>query len=383
MKIAIFTDTYTPQINGVVTSILTFKKELENLGHQVIVGGPKFKEGPLATPDEWRFNSMAFPFQKEHRVISPLSRQLRNFEENNFDIIHVQTPFSLGHLGQYLGWRYKIPVVHTYHTYWEEYLHYFPLLPKPICKMVYNKLLTTKFCNRCAHIIVPSNQMQEKLLEYGIKTPTTVIPTGIDIHHQVTPEKKEALMSKLGLPKNKRFLVFVGRLGQEKNIGFLVKMFQKVAQELPDVDLLIAGDGPEKENLIALSQSLGIEDRCHWLGYVTHDEVFTLYTLSTLIVFASKTETQGLSLLEGLAMGRPAVCVKAMGIEDILHNNQGGILCEEDTQIFADHCLSLLKDPKFYMQKAEEALHRAHSFSSTQTTHQLVQVYQDVIAHFA
>ena len=132
MKIAIFSDTYLPQINGVVTSTQTFSRELEKLGHKVLICGPKMKGATRLTHKVWRFRSFTFPFQKEYRFINPFSRILRRFKKLGVDIIHVQTPFSMGYLGQYLGWKYKIPVVHTYHTHWEEYLHYFPLFPKNI-----------------------------------------------------------------------------------------------------------------------------------------------------------------------------------------------------------------------------------------------------------
>ncbi len=380
MNIAIFTDTYTPQINGVVTSTLTFKRDLEARGHTVIVGSPKVQDSPPATLSEWRFASMAFPFQKEHRMTSPLSQNLRNFEDNHFDIIHVQTPFFMGHLGQYLGWRYNIPVIHTYHTYWEEYLHYFPLLPKKICKLVYNHLLTKTFCNRCAHLIVPSHQMAEKLPTYGITTPISVIPTGIETPPPISEAEKAALSQKLGLNPERRYLIFVGRLGLEKNIPFLIEMFAHIARQLPDVDLLILGDGPEKEHLKIQAESLGIGTRCLFPGYVSHAEVFVAYSIATLIVFASKTETQGLSLLEGLAVGKPAVCIQAMGIQDILAHNNGGFLSPEEPVTFANFGMRLLTDPELYAQKAQEAQSRAQDFSSQNMTLKLESVYQNALS---
>ena len=130
MKIAFFTGTYFPQINGVVTSTHTFVTELEKRGHEVTIICPKMDEFQYSTDKVWRFRSFAYPFQKEHRIVSPFSRKLKQFKDKEFDIIQIQTPFFMGHLAQYLSWKYDIPMVHTYHTFWIEYLHYFPLIPK-------------------------------------------------------------------------------------------------------------------------------------------------------------------------------------------------------------------------------------------------------------
>ena len=123
LKIAIFTETYTPQVNGVVTSIQILARELEKLGHYVLIIGPKLKEAQNSTDKVWRFRSMTYPFQPEHRMISPFSRKLQEFKKIEFDVIHVQTPIFMGYLGQYLSWKHNIPMVHTYHTFWEKYLH--------------------------------------------------------------------------------------------------------------------------------------------------------------------------------------------------------------------------------------------------------------------
>lgn len=171
MKIAIFTETYHPQINGVVTSTSILSQKLESLGHQVLIIGPKTNEAQESTDKVWRFRSVPFPFQPEHRIISPLSRKLRKFKEMDFDIIHVQTPLFMGHLGQYLSWYHQIPLVHTYHTFWAEYLHYFPVLPKRFRKQADLLVLSRNFCNRCNHVIVPSSQMKQKLIEYGVEAP--------------------------------------------------------------------------------------------------------------------------------------------------------------------------------------------------------------------
>src|SRR3989344_2437137 len=130
MKIAMFTDTYTPQINGVTTSIDTFAGVLRKRGHTVVIIAPR-EGGQRSTAAVWRLASIPFPFQTEYRMTVPLSAKLTKFARHRFDIIHIQSPFILGHLGQYLAWKHGIPSVYTYHTMWSQYLHYLPILPQP------------------------------------------------------------------------------------------------------------------------------------------------------------------------------------------------------------------------------------------------------------
>ncbi len=363
MKIAIFTETYLPQINGVVTSTVTFTRELERLGHEVIIIGPKMKGARESTDKVWRFNSMPYPFQTEHRIISPLSRKLNQFKEAKFDIVHVQTPFLIGHLGQYLGKKYDIPVIHTYHTYWMEYLYYFPLLPKRLRPNADN-LFTKNFCNRCAHIVVPSKQMHAMLIERGVSVPMTVIPTGIDTGAK--PGNAQAFRKRYHIKPTDKVVIFVGRLGKEKNIYFLLESFKHVK----GARLLIVGDGPERDEIHRRNP------QAIMTGYVPHGDVLTAYAASDIIAFPSKTETQGLSLLEGLSMGKPAVCLDAMGVKDILHGEQGGFLVQEDPHGFAEKIMLLLNDPSIYKMKSEQALKRAHEFSAPEMAKKLVSVYE-------
>jgi glycosyltransferase involved in cell wall biosynthesis len=379
LNIAIFTETYLPQINGVVTSTLTFVEELEKLGHSVLVVGPKMKGAKESSEKVWRFRSIPYPFQNEHRVIWPISRKLRQFKDMRFDVIHIQTPFSMGHLGQYLGWKYHIPVVHTYHTYWYEYLHYFPLLPAKLRKKADLLLFTKKFCERCDHVIVPSSQMRDKLLLDHVQVPLTVIPTGIDVSRSVSHDDTVAFKQKCGISDSDHVMIFVGRLGKEKNVYFLLDAFCKILQHVPTAKLLIVGDGPEREKMEAFSKKHGFSQSVVFTGYLSHDEVFVAYSASRIIVFPSKTETQGLSLLEGLSLGKPAVCIGAMGVQDILAHNEGGFLTQDDVSEFSSCVLKLIYDESLYHTKSQEAKSRAMQFSSFRMAERLVEVYEEVI----
>jgi len=377
LNIALFTDTYEPQINGVVTSTNTLVHELNKHGHKTVIMCPKTSEDQHSNASIWRFRSMPFPFQTEHRITSPLSRKLQNFKDLNIDIIHIQTPFLMGHLGLYLAWKHDIPVVHTYHTFWEEYLHYFPLVPKRLRKLVSERLLSKKFCNRCEHIIVPSKQMYSKLLEYGVSSPISIIPTGIVFPPTPTALQVEAFKEKWKLPQHNKVLVFVGRLGTEKNVYFLLEAFEKVKQNYSNLTLLIVGDGPEKESMQDLILQKKLSDSVVFTGYVPHEEVYVAYRAADVIAFPSKTETQGLSLIEGLLMGKPTVCLNALGVKDILTPEQvGGFLVNDDVSAFSGALLQLLTDNGLYQEKSHQALMRAHSYSSIEMAQRHQVVYE-------
>lgn len=380
MKIAIFTDTYHPQINGVVTSTETLAAQLEALGHQVLIVGPKMDWALESTDRVWRFRSVIFPFQPEYRMISPLSRKLKQFKALNFDIIHVQTPFFIGHLGQYLSWLYRLPLVHTYHTLWAEYLHYFPALPKQLRHQADMLLLTRNFCNRCDHVVVPSHQMKEKLIDCKVRVPLSVVPTGIDLKRiPFTDADLNNFRKQNGIKPNQKICIYVGRLGREKNVYFLLDSFQRVAEQDPYAVLLVIGDGPESEGMMLYAEKLGLSDRVIFTGYLPHPQIFLAYASSDVIMFASKTETQGLSLLEGLSQSKPAVCVDAMGVKDIFVGNQGGFLTEESVESHSNAVIQLLQNPKLYHQKQAEARAVAEHFSSDMMAKRMLQVYHEAI----
>jgi 1,2-diacylglycerol 3-alpha-glucosyltransferase len=380
MKIAIFTETYYPQVNGVVTSTDILSKKLEALGHQVLIIGPKVEGYTESTDKVWRFRSVVFPFQPEHRMISPLSRKLRQFKAMNFDIIHVQTPIFMGHLGQFLSWRYQIPMVHTYHTFWAEYLHYFPVLPKSLRKQADLLVLSRNFCNRCQHVIVPSNQMKDKLKEYDVAVPMTVIPTGVDMHKTDIGDPNE-FRKRFGLANDDKVCIFVGRLGKEKNVYFLIDVFEQVLAKEPKAKLLILGDGPERQGMTDYAFKKGFGEKLIFTGYLTRPEVFTAYGASDVITFPSKTETQGLCLLEGLSAGTPAVCINAMGVKDILGDNKGGFLVYDDLDTYAATVVKLLKDSDLWQQKHEEAYKQAEYFSADNMAAETIKVYEEAIQY--
>ncbi|MFC1517176.1 glycosyltransferase family 4 protein [Candidatus Margulisiibacteriota bacterium] len=376
MRIAMFSDTYSPQINGVVTSINTFMHELRKKGHEVYIFGPQLK-GVTEKDFEFRFQSAPYLFHSEHRLVYPYSRKLKQFKDLEIDVIHSHTPFSMGWLALRLAKKHKIPLVHTYHTLFTEYVHYLPVVGEGIGQWM-AKRLSKDYCNSCSLVITPSQAMQKELHTYGVKTAMEVIPTGIDITVKDKGDAEQARV-RYGLPPGKPILLYAGRLGKEKNIDFLLRVFRKVLQKNEDASFVIAGDGPYRKNLEWLAKVLHLEKRVLFTGYLDREDLASLYKAATVFIFASVTETQGLVVGEAMDTGTPVVAVNAMGIADVIEGDKGGLASTLDVNDFAKKTMKLLADRELYQKKAVEAVKVGENMCTTLMAEKLVAGYQSIL----
>jgi len=376
MNIAIFTDTYMPQVNGVVSSIESFRLELEARGHKVFIFAPKMK-GVRNLENVFYFHSIPYAFHKEMRLSLPGSRQLFKFSSLNIDIIHSQTPFSMGELALALGRLFKIPVIHTYHTFFSAYTHYVPFAPKKWTEKVAEKA-SARYCNACKRIIVPSKIIEQVLKDYKVKTPIIRLPSGVDVF-QTTERDRLMVRREYYILSDEKLLLYVGRLGKEKNLDLLLQAFQSIAVQHSPVRLMIVGDGPERKNLEKRVHRAGLKDNIIFAGYLTKRDVFRCYQAADLFVFTSKTETQGLVLAEAMSVGLPVVAVNAMGVSDILEDGRGGILTEDSPTSFANTILMMLGDRDLWEKKSTEAKTKAQSLTTAIMTDQLVKQYEEVL----
>ncbi|MDP2400684.1 MAG: glycosyltransferase, partial [Actinomycetota bacterium] len=306
MRIGFFTDTYTPQINGVVTSIRLFKRALEERGHEVYIFAPDHDHHEDSEVTI-RFPSMPFLFQKEMRLALPLSIEaLRVLDRVDFDIIHSHDPFSIGLFGLNVARRHKVPYVHTYHTLYPEYVHYVweTRLTKRLAEV-----LSREFCDACDTIVAPSTKVERYLRGWGVKRPIDVIATGIDVVRYSTPDvaRVTGLRERLALPGDERILLFMGRLGREKNVELLLRALWH--SRMDGLRLLIVGDGPHRAELEELAEELDVTSRVTFAGYLERDDAIAAYHLSDAFGFGSTTETQGLVIGEALAAGLPVIAV--------------------------------------------------------------------------
>lgn len=382
MNILMISDVYFPRVNGVSTSIATFRGSLAALGHVSMLIAPDYAApadddaGIVRVPSRYLFLDPEDRILKAGDILSQESR-LRNLR---FDLLHIQTPFIAHHVGVKLARRLGIPAVETYHTYFEEYLyHYIPFLPKPLVKSM-ARSLTRRQCNHADAVIVPSRAMHEVLQGYGVRAPVSVIPTGIE-PGDLPAGSRERFCSTHGIDPSRPLLVHIGRVAHEKNIAFLLDVLNEVRRVIPEVLLIIAGEGPALLSLRRKALELGLERNVRFLGYLRRGHALSdCYCAGDAFIFASATETQGLVLLEAMMLGIPVVSTAVMGTRDILAAGKGALVAGETVPGFADKVIRLLGDPQLRERLGNDAKQHAAGWSAEIMARRLVEFYRQVIA---
>jgi glycosyltransferase involved in cell wall biosynthesis len=300
---------------------------------------------------------------------------LPQLARRHWDVIQVHTPFRAHQLGVRLAKRCRRPVVETYHTFFEEYVaHYLPWLPAPLLRM-FARHTSRKLCREVDHVIVPTQQMVDVLAGYGINSPHTVLPTGIDLE-QFTGGSSIQFRRKHGIGLDRPTLVTVSRLAQEKNIGFLLQVVHRLVEEFPTLLFIVAGEGPDAERLKALSHSLGLRRNVSFFGNLDRRrELLDCYRAGDVFVFASPTETQGLVLIEAMALGVPIVSTAVMGTATVLRDARGARVSEHDVEIFAAHVGQLLRSPEERAVLSSAALMDAQAWSADTLMARVVELY--------
>lgn len=375
MKIGIFTDTFTPQINGVTSVLEELDRVLTRQGHEVYIFAPAYSRAQRNENGRiFRFPALTAYFHKDSRIVIPYDRRaFAVFPQ--LDIVYSHTPVSMGLLAIRVARKYSLPHVHTYHTLFTEYLHYLPRLIRPSRRMT--ERISAAFCNRCDAITTPSQAMKEELLRYGVQKPIYVLPFGVDIEPFERPIRIDA-RKVLGLAPEEFFLLYAGRLGIEKNLHFLLRAFRMILDQWDDprpIRLVLAGGGPHQPLFEEYAQHLKLEDRVLFTGFVSRAELVDYYRGADLFVFASKTETQGLVLMEAMAAGLPAVAVRAMGVTDIVLDGETGVLVPEDEQIFAQTVIKLLHDPHRRKLLGRNSKERARQMSIQHSVARLLEIF--------
>lgn len=380
MRILTLSDVYFPRINGVSTSILTFHRAFRALGHEPHLIAPRYSDEE-DTPEVTRISGRQVLFDPEDRMIR--RRHLLDREEElsrgGYDVVHIQTPFVAHVAGVELARRLGLPVVETYHTYFEEYLfHYVPLLPKAVMRAVARRM-SRRQCDQVDAVVVPSTAMADALGRYGVTTPVTRIPTGLRLE-EFAGGDGAAFRHRLGIAPERPLLLHVGRVAFEKNIGFLLSMLRHVRAAVPDVLLVIAGEGPAERQLRRQAAWFGLHDHVRFVGYLARDgELLDCYRAADAFVFASRTETQGLVLLEAMALGVPVVSTAEMGTVDVVGRGRGARVSPEDEHVFAGHVVELLGDAGLRRRLGEEARRYAAEWNAEAMARRLLSLYRELL----
>ncbi|MEW6729170.1 MAG: glycosyltransferase [Pseudomonadota bacterium] len=381
MRLLMVSDVYFPRVNGVSTSIQTTRRALGRLGHEVTLIAPAYPQPHADDESLVRIPGRRVLFDPEDRLMrwSELMRLGRNLAAHEFDLLHIHTPFAAHYAGLRLARSLGLPVVETYHTFFEQYLeHYIPFLPGALLRLAARRL-TVSQGNAVDTLIAPSLAMRDQLLRYGVRTPVEVIPTGIDLTAWRGPEAPDPRPA-LGLTADQPMLLYVGRMAFEKNIEFLLGMFTHVLVQRPDARLVLAGEGPAEAHLRRQVGLLGLQEQVRFVGYLPRDGALqALYRAADAFVFASTTETQGLVLIEAMALGTPVVALAEMGTRDIVQEGEGGLVAPHEPAGFAARVLELLNHPHQAAQLAAKAVLAAEAWREERVAGRLVELYEQLI----
>ena len=386
MRILMISDVYFPRINGVSTSIESFRHALADLDVDVQVIAPHYP-APHPTDDRViRVPSQRVPFDPEDRLMGqgPLKQALHQAASNNYDLVHVQTPFAAHYAGLKFARNQRLPCVATYHTHFEEYLYnYVPIVPKGILRSLARQLAQRQ-CNALDAVIVPSHAMQDTLTAYGVTAPMHRVPTGIPVAHFRRPASTDfstAFRQRHGIPIDAPMALFVGRAAHEKNIGFLLDAMPHALQDCPQLVMTIAGEGPALPALKRQAEQLGIAEQVFFVGYLDRQtELPACYAAADIFAFASRTETQGLVLLEAMAAGVPVLAFAYLGTCDIVEPGRGAIAAPQTVETFGLALASLANDPAKRQQMAAEAIAFANEWTTEACARRMASVYHALVA---
>ena len=385
MRIGLFTDTYPPYINGVSTSVLMLKQGLEKLGHEVYVV---------------TVNSENFHYKKEDNVLMipgipigiydfrmtslyPL-RALKIIKSWNLDVIHTHTEFAVGTFARLIAKQYNIPLVHTYHTMYEEYIYY---ITKGYFDGASKKLveyLTLFLCDKTVEeLIVPTKKTYDLFKEkYKVKRDVHIIPSGIDVtrfyKENVDLLSIKSLKKELNIKKDDFVILFVGRIAKEKSIDFLIKNLKAILKKVPKARMIIVGDGPDMNELALLVRENKLDKHVTFTGKVPWREIPKYYQLANVFVTASKTETQGLTVIEAMAAEKPVVAIKDESFELVMKDKQDGLFFETKEE-YQRLIIELYNNPSYAKMIAKQARITANAYNPEVYAKRVLEVYESVI----
>ena len=384
MKIAFFCDSYLPTTNGVATSARTTAQELRSRGHRVVIFAPRFQGFEDDDPDVVRFAAGHWFKARDFPVAWPFAsrvapRTAMRFRRERFDVVHAHSPFVLGNLGASWARFHFLPLVWTFHTLYHHYAHY--SITPPQASRAYILWRVRRMLEKCDRVIAPSNSVERVIQKLSPGAPTQVLPTGVDVA-RFSGGNRESTRQKLGLSRGEIALLYVGRLAPEKNLAFLLRAVAPVLKNHA-AKLVLVGGGSSMDSLQEGANKLGIADKVLFPGFVEPAQMPDYYAASDIFTFASRTETQGLSIAEALCAGLPAVVVNAMGAAEAVEPDGDGFLVPPQEARFRDAVTQLVVDETLRRAMSLRARERAAGFSKERRTGELLALYSEVIAENA
>ncbi len=379
MKVLITTDCYTPTINGVVTSILNLETELRRLGHDVKILCPSENFRCSESENVYRIGSVGVG-----RIYNGARAALR-IRQNNLqklidwkpDIIHSQSEFTSFIMAKRIAAEVGCPIVHTYHTVYENYTHYFS--PSITLGRKAVIMMTKRILQHTEAVIAPSRKIEKLLKDYGVEQPIKVIPTGLRLEKfsEAIPENEiSRLKAQLGIPSESKIMITVGRAAKEKNIDELIKFFKRL--NMKNSVLVIVGGGPYLSTLKEIAQTEKIAEKIIFTGEVKPEHIAKYYRLGDIFLSASQSETQGLTYIEALASGLPAICKKDDCLEGVITDGiNGGQYTDFDS--FQRLVRTILGDEVLKRNMSENAVKTAQRYSAEEFARNAENLYSKAV----
>lgn len=380
MKILITTDAYNNMINGVAISVKNLSTALQNAGNDVRILTLSQTHQSYRQDHVYFIRSMPLGIYPNIRASLAFHDSLIDeIEEWRPDIIHTQSEFFTLFFARKIAKKTHAPIVHTYHTLYEYYTHYFcpnQTLGKHIAAS------GSRFvCNRMNAVVAPTLKTKTLLERYGIHVPLHVIPTGLALEQFYQPfdwSVRQKLRTQLHIPEHAPVLVTLGRVAKEKNIDFLIQQMKSPLLQKLQAHFVIVGNGPDRERLEALVHKLGLCETVHFTGMVRPDEVMQYYRIGDVFVSASQSETQGLTYIEAMASGLPLLCRKDSCLESVLIPDKTGQFFEDEDS-FVKHCMKIFSQKDILNSLSENALQKSIEFSKEEFAKRIFNLYENVL----
>lgn len=387
MKIGIFTDAYEPHISGVTTSIKMLKTALEKMHHEVYIVTANLDNNKFIYDKKNKI--IYLPGIKtgiyETKLTGIYSKKaMKIIKEWNLDVIHSQTEFGVGYFSRIVAKKLSLPIVHTYHTLYEDYVHYvthghFDNFAKKLAIKI-----TKYYCEkRCDELIVPTDKIKDLFInKYNIIKQVNVIPTGIDIDKfKITPSMKkniQTIKNKYKIKDTDFIIGSVGRIAPEKSFDKLLYNIKDMIKVNTNIKVLLVGGGPDLDNLKELTKKLNLENYVIFTDKIDYELVPTYFNIFNVVVSFSKTETQGLTIIEGLAASKPTLCIEDDSFRSMIEPNYNGYLFKNDTE-FKDYIFKLMNDQKLYKDMSTNARNSTYKYSKEVFAADILKVYHKAI----
>lgn len=344
LRIGLFTDTYAPQVNGVSISLQLISEGLKNRGHQVTIFAPKFPGYKDDQPNVMRLPSLKYLNNPPLYVaVLGTPRSTWSLTRKHFDVLHAHSPLSVGLLAYLTASTKRLPLIYTYHTSITDYTHYIKFIGGSRLIKYGARWFSSTTTNLGDQIVVPSPKFERLLLKEKVHQPIHVIPNGIDLSQFQTANQIGSLRNRLQVSKEAPILLTVGRMDPEKRLGFIVDAFVKILKQIPNAQLVFAGDGSDRKNVETKVAEMQVPN-VHFLGMVNRAELPDVFHDATLFLSASTTEVHPISVIEAIASGLPLVAVEDEAFEGMLENDRNGYMTPLDVNTYANTIIKLLND---------------------------------------